>query len=59
MTKKLGLYPLSVIRAEMRAKNIAVDAVAYVAKVILDGIDHDHVKKCYGHCFKGEIVVWV
>ena len=59
LTRKLGLYPLSVIRAEMRAKNLAVDAVAYVAKVILEGIDHDHVKKCYGHCFKGEIVDWV
>ena len=59
LTKRLGTYPLSVIRDEMRARNCSVDAVAYVAKKILDDIDHNLVKKCYNHCFKGEIVQWI
>ena len=38
---------------------IKVNAVSHVAKKILDGIDCKLVKKCYNHCFKGEIVDWI
>ena len=59
LTKRLGTYPLSVIREEMQNRNCKVDAVSHVANKILREIDHDLVRKCYNHCFKGEIVQWV
>ena len=59
LTKWLGTYPLSAIRNEMRKRKCKVDAVSHVAEEILDGIDCELVKKCYNHCFKGEIVDWI
>ena len=53
LVRNLGTYPLSVIRDDLRKNGSSIDAVAYVAKRILDGMDHDLVKKCYDHCFKG------
>ena len=53
LTNKLGKYPLTIIREEMRSRGCSVDAVAYVAKKILDGVDHELVEKCYEHCFRG------
>ena len=59
LTKWLDTYPLLVIRDEMRKRKCKVDTVSHVVKKILDGIDRELVKRCYNHCFKGEIADWI
>ena len=50
------MYLLPVIRDEVQNRNCKVSAASHVANKILREIDYDLVRKCYNHCFKGEIV---
>jgi hypothetical protein len=52
LVSKLKTYPLTTMRENMRASGCSTDAVAYVAREILDGVSHEFVWKCFKHCYK-------
>jgi len=52
LVSQLKAYNLTSMRENMRASGCSTDAVAYVAKEILDSVTHEHVWKCFKHCYK-------
>ena len=52
LVAKMKAYPLTILRANMRGRGCSTDASAHVAKEILDGMNHDLVRKMFRHCYK-------